>query len=294
MDMKTTRETVGRIPLLYSAYELEVVLRTVDKTASRQPRNWTDLPNYTAQEPVSAFMYTAAMLTLPRTTVLYAWAYDHAGAYKLVRDLRFDVVAAIQCLACSHGVPLIMGCHGLLLLRLASALLPAQAFVYVAFHLYGTWVPLANMAIIILALQPNNGQLLEGAMGGIRHLGHRAAEDLQAAAHVAGVKASMTVQRRQHWPPPVRVSQELQEEAESAPKHLLCPITHHILTEPAVTVTGATYERSAIVEWLSKAGRDPLTGHVLSTEEVFPNLTMYTLVEEYVRERMQTKVRASA
>jgi hypothetical protein len=40
------------------------------------------------------------------------------------------------------------------------------------------------------------------------------------------------------------------EELCSVPHYFVCPITHSIMQEPAVTVTGATYERVAILEWL--------------------------------------------
>jgi hypothetical protein len=40
------------------------------------------------------------------------------------------------------------------------------------------------------------------------------------------------------------------EEACSVPHYFICPITHSIMLEPAVTSSGATYERSAIMEWL--------------------------------------------
>ncbi|GFR48551.1 hypothetical protein Agub_g10450 [Astrephomene gubernaculifera] len=400
-------ETVGRIPVFYSSYELEVALRTVNGSGST-PRNWTDLQSFVARDPSAASMYMAALLTLPRATLVYAWTHDYNGAYKLIRNMEVDIPesanqltrgwlrtvlqatgmlsdhrdsctadsdsspahetcgrqtvggkivlgrrlwplallcpgvvtgfvalallelapvaafwvlatsifraacelrvliyaiklirqrrpqAAVQCVACSHGVPFMLGCHALVLLRLAAALLPARVFLFLAFHMYGTWAPLAAAAIALMALQPNNAQFIGDAMDGIRHLGHRAAEDLNVAALGVAATASVTVRRRQHWPPPVSVPAELQETAESAPKHLLCPITHHILTEPAVTSTGATYERSAIVEWLAKAGKDPLTGHAVSADEVFPNLAMYSVVEEYVREHMKAHKAAAA
>jgi hypothetical protein len=43
---------------------------------------------------------------------------------------------------------------------------------------------------------------------------------------------------------------EAVEEAYSVPHYFICPITHSIMLEPAVTSSGATYERSAIMEWL--------------------------------------------
>ncbi|GLC73021.1 hypothetical protein PLESTF_001323100 [Pleodorina starrii] len=398
-------ETVGTIPMLYSNYELEVLLRTSNSCSA--PRNWTDPHAFASQEPRDAYMYAAALLTLPRTTLLYAWMYDHNGAYRILRNVHVDVLdaadrltmggvraalsalgawparrpianangkaapapaavttpsakglgsllwplmvvcpglvtcylalalvetaplaagwilltgllkafcevrvlvhsgllawrrrpqAAVQSLACSHGVPFMLGCHALALLRVAGALLPARVFLYLSFHLYGTWVPLVSAGITLMALRPNNANFLEGAMDGLLHLGHRAAEEMHPTANGAanGGGNNTTLKNRQHWPPPVKVPAEMQESAELAPKHLLCPITHHILTEPAVTSTGATYERSAIVEWLTKAGKDPLTGRVLSPNEVFPNLAMYHVVEEYVRDSAKSQGKMSA
>ncbi|KAG2450771.1 hypothetical protein HYH02_004608 [Chlamydomonas schloesseri] len=209
--------------------------------------------------------------------------------------------AALQCMACSHGVPTVLGCHMLGGLWLAAALLPGRVLLCLAVYLYGLWAPLAAAAIMLMALRPNQGGLLQ--VGGLhRHHHHHQGQNphgdgdfaVEGGAdggagppHVAGtgVTASVEVRRRQHWPPPVEVPAALQEEAEHAPRHLLCPITHLILTEPAVTVTGATYERSAIIGWLQQAGKDPLTGHAVSPDEVFPNLAMYAVLEEYVREK---------
>ncbi|GIL44791.1 hypothetical protein Vafri_2281 [Volvox africanus] len=121
-------------------------------------------------------------------------------------------------------------------------------------------------------------------MDGAMHVGHqRGAEERHQTPNGDNAGASGAAGlSRHHWPPPIDVPVELQETAESAPKHLLCPITHHILTEPAVTSTGATYERTAIIEWLTKAGKDPITGRTVSPSEVHPNLAMYNVVEEYV------------
>lgn len=106
-------------------------------------------------------------------------------------------------------------------------------------------------------MHPARKDAVDGFLG---NLAHRADHDPNHHHHRwggggrGGVSATVSLRRRQHWPPPVAVPAALQEDAECAPRHLLCPITHHILTEPAVTVTGSTYERSAIVGWLKKAG----------------------------------------
>ncbi|KAG2438159.1 hypothetical protein HXX76_005767 [Chlamydomonas incerta] len=426
-------ETASRIPMLFSNYQLEVVLRTVDGAAARSNAPWgapssssqpsvasgaatsadkqqdapresgtdaVDVAGYLATQPASAALYAAGLLTTPRAALLMAWLRhtDPAGgasALMAMRNTRVDLLsaadkltfgglralglhtpcdatstepqappsglgglcfwalallcpsaltcylamglaatapltaawavlasftrgacemrvaahlialvwrrqpqAALQCMACSHGVPVVLGCHVLGGLWLAAALLPGRVLLALAVYMYGLWAPLAAAALMLMALRPNQGGLLD--VGGRHHQRHHhrgagdfaaegadGANDGGAAPHVPGmgVTACVAVRRRQHWPPPVEVPAALQEEAEHAPRHLLCPITHLILTEPAVTVTGATYERSAIIGWLQQAGKDPLTGHAVAPDEVFPNLAMYAVLEEYVRDQ---------
>lgn len=46
-----------------------------------------------------------------------------------------------------------------------------------------------------------------------------------------------------------QVPEEVEENC-IIPHYFICSITHSIMLEPAVTATGATYERYAILEWL--------------------------------------------
>ena len=41
-----------------------------------------------------------------------------------------------------------------------------------------------------------------------------------------------------HWPPPLDVPQELEDDEASAPEQFKCPITLAIMTEPALTPNG--------------------------------------------------------
>lgn len=89
-----TGETIGTIPMIYSNYELEIVLRTINSSGAQ--RIWTDPHIFVSQEPTTAYMYAAALLTLPRTTLLYAWMNDYNSAYKLLRSLHVDVLVSPQ------------------------------------------------------------------------------------------------------------------------------------------------------------------------------------------------------
>eukprot|EP00198_Chlamydomonas_reinhardtii_P002386 XP_001691722.1 low-CO2-induced U-box protein [Chlamydomonas reinhardtii] len=200
------------------------------------------------------------------------------AAHLIALVWRRQPQAALQCVACSHGVPAVLGCHVLGGLWLAAGLLPGRVLLGMAVYMYGLWAPFAAAAMMLMALQPNQGGMLD--IGGLHHhhrqgAGGFAGEDADGA-NDGGVRPHV---------PGTGVTACVVEEAEHAPRHLLCPITHLILTEPAVTVTGATYERSAIIGWLQQARKDPLTGHEVSPEEVFPNLAMYAVLEEYVREQ---------
>jgi hypothetical protein len=48
---------------------------------------------------------------------------------------------------------------------------------------------------------------------------------------------------------------------------LLCPITLELFRDPVLAEDGHTYERQAIVEWIEKNGRSPLTNQQLSLDE---------------------------
>lgn len=39
----------------------------------------------------------------------------------------------------------------------------------------------------------------------------------------------------------------------------LCPITGDVMKDPVIAMDGYTYERTAIVEWLSRSGVSPMT-----------------------------------
>ena len=48
--------------------------------------------------------------------------------------------------------------------------------------------------------------------------------------------------------------------AQNVPKEFLCPITKEIMVEPVIAFDGFSYERTAIVEYLAKHNKSPVTG----------------------------------
>jgi hypothetical protein len=59
------------------------------------------------------------------------------------------------------------------------------------------------------------------------------------------------------------------------------------MIEPAVAASGASYERSAIVQWLGSHSHDPLTGRKLLMEQLRPNLNLHNAIEQWVGAKMR-------
>lgn len=75
------------------------------------------------------------------------------------------------------------------------------------------------------------------------------------------------------------------------PQELICPITMNLMRDPVFTCDGQTYERRAIEEWLTTHQTSPLTGAVLSSSTLTPNVTLRSYIDRLVAER---KLAASA
>ena len=88
-----------------------------------------------------------------------------------------------------------------------------------------------------------------------------------------------------HWPGLIVSPPDFDDAG--APDPLLCPITQCLMTEPALVVSsGRTYERAAIVRWISEHGTDPLDRETsLNIASLAPNLAVRQMVETWARER---------
>ncbi|KAL3944142.1 MAG: hypothetical protein SGBAC_001789 [Bacillariaceae sp.] len=55
------------------------------------------------------------------------------------------------------------------------------------------------------------------------------------------------------------------------PDHLLCPLTQEPFVDPVIDHEGNTYEKSAILEWLSLHPTSPLTRNHMTENQLIPN-----------------------
>ena len=71
------------------------------------------------------------------------------------------------------------------------------------------------------------------------------------------------------------------------PDDFICPITQAIFRDPVQDIFGHTYERSAILAWISATGTCPLTRRVMQPSDLIPNVLMKTKVRLWQVEHHQ-------
>ncbi|KAG2317990.1 hypothetical protein Bca52824_021112 [Brassica carinata] len=66
------------------------------------------------------------------------------------------------------------------------------------------------------------------------------------------------------------------------PNYFLCPISLEIMKDPVTTVTGITYDRQSIVQWLEKVPSCPVTKQPLPLDsDLTPNHTLRRLIQHW-------------
>jgi len=71
-----------------------------------------------------------------------------------------------------------------------------------------------------------------------------------------------------------------------------CPILDEVMTDPViVSVSGISYERSAITDWINRAGKEPSTDEPITLKDLIPNRALKKSIEEW--REIKTKPQAS-
>jgi hypothetical protein len=73
------------------------------------------------------------------------------------------------------------------------------------------------------------------------------------------------------------------------PSAFVCPITYDIMSDPVQGPDGHSYERQAIVDWLSNHGTSPLTRKPMTAEQLVENRNLKDLIEAWKEEQQQAK-----
>lgn len=92
--------------------------------------------------------------------------------------------------------------------------------------------------------------------------------------------SSAGVNQPKTWPPPIGMPDTIDQN--DVPEYFLCPITGCCMRQPAMTPDGVTYDYDAIVEWLQSKQTDPTTNQPLSVDQLCPNRTVRSMIEDYI------------
>lgn len=89
-----------------------------------------------------------------------------------------------------------------------------------------------------------------------------------------------------------------EEDAHIPPfKNFLCPLTKEVMKDPVALESFQTYERTAITYWFDRCledGRDPtcpITGQVLKTLKLKPNIGLAGAIEEWVNRNIELQLK---
>ena len=74
------------------------------------------------------------------------------------------------------------------------------------------------------------------------------------------------------------------------PKEFLCPITMEVMSDPVIISDGHSYERAAILAWLEKNNKSPMTNVVLNNKDVFTNFALRSLIRNYMDNDMRKRL----
>ena len=78
--------------------------------------------------------------------------------------------------------------------------------------------------------------------------------------------------------------------SKSIPQAFLCCITQQLMKEPVVDHEGNTYEKEAIINWLSRSQTSPITRNPLTQSQLKPNRALRDAIEEFNRGYSEKKV----
>eukprot|EP01125_Pyxidicula_operculata_P017221 TRINITY_DN6025_c0_g1_i1.p1 TRINITY_DN6025_c0_g1~~TRINITY_DN6025_c0_g1_i1.p1 ORF type:complete len:347 (-),score=44.52 TRINITY_DN6025_c0_g1_i1:52-1092(-) len=71
------------------------------------------------------------------------------------------------------------------------------------------------------------------------------------------------------------------------PHSYLCPITHELMMDPAKLSDGYSYDKWAILKWLEKSDKSPMTGATLDSRLIFPDNSLKSSINEWLEKIKQ-------
>jgi serine/threonine protein kinase len=92
-------------------------------------------------------------------------------------------------------------------------------------------------------------------------------------------------------------SKRIEDKKKAIPDGFICPITQDVMKDPVILIAdGHSYERKAILDWLQRGGRSPLTNEVIENKNntatgweahVIDNYSLKSAIESFLMNRQQ-------
>ncbi|KAF6259432.1 hypothetical protein COO60DRAFT_1513300 [Scenedesmus sp. NREL 46B-D3] len=121
-------------------------------------------------------------------------------------------------------------------------------------------------------------------------ISHLVQQQQQAAAgcgQSGGPKGSPEQQQQaamQQWEQLLQQAAHLDSRTE-VPAAFTCPLTMEVFREPVITPSGCSFERSALLEHLSKVGKfDPISRQPMDESDIIPNIGLRNATQQYLDE----------
>ncbi|MEW5316882.1 MAG: hypothetical protein WDW38_008224 [Sanguina aurantia] len=205
--------------------------------------------------------------------------------------LRGQLTKAGGTLVMGYGVPLMMTVQALVMMNVSVWFIPSS-LLHLMCSCFILFQPLFNTAMQCSSWLCNMEEMVQNP-----------GEAAPAVAPTATATAVATAKPPDdsggavHWPPGLNIPAALDELMAAmdggqdgggcggdleVPLAFICPITHSIMRQPAVTGTGASYEQEAIEKWLVQSRTDPLTQIKLTSTMLFPNLGLRSAIEGWL------------
>jgi len=80
----------------------------------------------------------------------------------------------------------------------------------------------------------------------------------------------------------IKKEKSRREAIEKVPAEMVCPITMEVMSDPVIAMDGHTYERSAIVDWLSRRETSPKTNEPLPNKVLVPNHAIRAMIHDHM------------
>jgi len=75
------------------------------------------------------------------------------------------------------------------------------------------------------------------------------------------------------------------------PKEFYCPITHEPMKDPVLGPDGQSYERAAILDWLSRDPTSPITREPMDATKLIPNIALRNAIKTILEEHKKSDIK---